>query len=192
MADLRERKKAKTRAAIQSEAVRLFRERGYEATTVEDIIEAAEVSESTFYRYFPTKADVVLTDDYDPLMVEAFMAQPPEMKCLPAMRQAYREIYSAMSEQDRSDQQERTALILSEPELRSSVLDQLADGMKMLVDAVARRSGRASTDLAVLTLAGAIGGAAVAVMLVLGDDPSTDFFGLFDDALAQLEAGFTI
>jgi transcriptional regulator GlxA family with amidase domain len=52
---LRERKKTKTRAAIREHALRLFREQGYEATTVEQIAEAAEVSHSTFFRYFPTK-----------------------------------------------------------------------------------------------------------------------------------------
>jgi hypothetical protein len=76
---LRERKKAKTRAAIQHHALRLFREHGYEETTVEQIAEAAEVSESTLYRYFPTKEDLVLWDEFDPLLIEAFRAQPPEL-----------------------------------------------------------------------------------------------------------------
>ena len=69
---LRERKKAKTRAAIQTQALRLIAEQGYEATTVEQIAEAAEISPSTFFRYFPTKEDVVVEDDYDPLLVVAF------------------------------------------------------------------------------------------------------------------------
>jgi AcrR family transcriptional regulator len=52
---LRERKKARTRAAIQRHALRLFQEQGYSATTVDQIAAAAEISPSTFFRYFPTK-----------------------------------------------------------------------------------------------------------------------------------------
>ena len=73
---LRERKKARTRATIQKHALRLFRQQGYEATTVSQIAEAAEVSESTLFRYFPTKEDIVRWDEFDPLIVEAFKAQP--------------------------------------------------------------------------------------------------------------------
>src|ERR1039458_4795736 len=67
---LRERKRARTRAEIQGHALRLFRQQGYEATTVHQIIEEAEVSESTFFRYFPTKAEVVLFDGMDALIVD--------------------------------------------------------------------------------------------------------------------------
>jgi AcrR family transcriptional regulator len=52
---LRERKKAKTRATIRTEAFRLFRQQGFQATTVEQVAAAAEVSPATFFRYFPTK-----------------------------------------------------------------------------------------------------------------------------------------
>ena len=58
---LRERKKQRTRVTIVSVATKLFVEQGYEATTTAQIAEAAEVSPSTFFTYFPTKADVVFS-----------------------------------------------------------------------------------------------------------------------------------
>src|SRR5215211_6653518 len=91
-AGLRERKKARTRADIQRQALRLFRERGYEATTVSQIAEAAEVSESTFYRYFPAKEDVVFWDELDPLVFEALRAQPAELSTIRALRNAIRDV----------------------------------------------------------------------------------------------------
>jgi AcrR family transcriptional regulator len=58
---LRETKARKTRKRIFSEALRLFKVDGYEQTTMEAIAEAAEVSSSTLYRYFPSK-DLILLD----------------------------------------------------------------------------------------------------------------------------------
>ncbi len=58
---LRERKKLRTRETIVAVATGLFVEQGYEATTTAQIAEAAEVSSSTFFKYFPTKADVVFS-----------------------------------------------------------------------------------------------------------------------------------
>src|ERR1700735_5238989 len=84
----RERKKARTRAAIREHALRLFREQGYHATTVEQIADAAEVSPSTFFRYFPTKEDVVLQDDFDILALAELEAQPPELSPVAGFRAA--------------------------------------------------------------------------------------------------------
>ena len=73
---LRERKKIKLRRAIQTTALRLFETQGYEHTTVEQIAEAAETSTTTFYRYFPTKEDVVLDNDASPLFEVAVATRP--------------------------------------------------------------------------------------------------------------------
>src|SRR5690349_22832854 len=56
---LRERKKARLRQEIIDTAVRLFRKRGYEKTRIDDIVQSLEISQPTFFRYFPSK-DAVL------------------------------------------------------------------------------------------------------------------------------------
>ncbi len=189
---LRERKKARTRGAIQTHALRLFREQGYEATTVEQIIDAAEVSESTFYRYFPAKADLVLTDEYDPLLAAALRAQPSGLATIPAVRAAFGAVFAGLSPAEQAEQRERTALIMSVPELRGSMLDQFAEGIRMLALVVAERTGRPADDPAVRALSGALVGAVMTVMFDLADQPDADLFSLLDGALAHLEEGLTL
>jgi AcrR family transcriptional regulator len=73
VAGLRERKKAATRLAIHDAGLRLFSERGFAGTTVDDIAEAAGVSRATVFAYFPTKEEIVFGDAA--LAVDALAAQ---------------------------------------------------------------------------------------------------------------------
>jgi AcrR family transcriptional regulator len=189
---LRERKKARTRAAISAHALRLFRDQGYDATTVQQIIEEAEVSESTFFRYFPTKGDVVLLDDFDPLIVDAFLSQPPDVRPIAALRAAFATVFDRMSSQEVSEQQERTQLILSVPELRAAMLDQLASAMALFAGMFAERTGRQPDDMAVRALAGAVLGVVIAVQFAMVDDPGADFAMLLDEAMGHLESGLKL
>ena len=116
---LRERKKARTRASLREHALRLFREQGYQATTVEQIAAAAEVSPSTFFRYFPTKEDVVLNDDMDTRVLEALARQPAEMAPLPAIRAAIREAWDAFTDDDWTQISEGARLSVEVPEIRA-------------------------------------------------------------------------
>jgi AcrR family transcriptional regulator len=87
---LRERKKEQTRRALVAAATEQFSERGYGATTVEDIAAAAAVSPRTFFRYFPAKEDVVFVD-FDRAYEhweEAFAAGPVGEPLLDALRRA--------------------------------------------------------------------------------------------------------
>jgi len=191
-AGLRERKKARTRAAIQSHALQLFREQGYEATTIEQIIDAAEISETTFFRYFPTKEDVVLQDDYDPLIIAAYRQQPPELAPVPAMRAAFAAVFAGMTSAQKTEQRDRVALILAVPRLRAAMLNQFFQLMEFLADAMAERAGLRPDDLKVRSVAGAIVGATMAVLPAMNDDPDADLAELTDTALMHLESGLTL
>jgi len=189
---LRERKKARTRASIQRIALQLFRERGYEATTTSQIAEAAEVSESTFFRYFPTKEDVVLWDEFDPRVMELFRSQPLEMRPVQALRTAFREVLTELSPAARTGVRERIDLLLSVPPLRAALVAQLGGPMALMAQAVAERTGRSPDDPAVRTLVGAVIGVGLAAMLAAAEDPRSDAIALLDEAMGQLEAGLPL
>jgi AcrR family transcriptional regulator len=188
---LRERKKAKTRAAIQVHALRLFAAQGYAATTVDQIAEAAEVSPSTFFRYFPTKEDVVLHDSYDPLLLAAFQAEPAELGPIAAIRGAMRSVFGNLSAQEFEQERLRGALILSEPELRAHVLDQTVGALREFSDALAARIGRPA-DAAIRNLTGAVFGVCMAAFVSAAEQPDADYLELMDAALAHLEAGLPV
>jgi AcrR family transcriptional regulator len=189
---LRERKKARTRAAIREHALRLFREQGYQATTVEQIAEAAEVSPSTFFRYFPTKEDVVLQDDFDLITVEAFEAQPAGMSVIAAYRAAAKQMYGSLSPEELARFQESVELTLTIPEVRARALDEFAKAIDVTAEAIARRTGRAPDDRAVRTVAGALVGVVMSATMPWSSQPTKDMFDRIDAALAHLEAGLTL
>lgn len=189
---LRERKKAKTRRLIREHAMRLFREQGYARTTVDQIAEAAEVSPSTFFRYFPTKEDIVLADDADPLMIEAFRAQPAEYGPIEALRRAMKEVVSQMPEEDWASEIERQKLAMSIPELRAKLFDEYSRTIEMITEPLAERVGRSPDDPKVRNVAGAVIGIAWAAWLMAQDDPQRDLMARVDDGLRHLEAGLPL
>jgi AcrR family transcriptional regulator len=188
-AGLRERKKARTRAEIQHHALRLFREQGYEETTISEIAEAAEVSESTFFRYFPTKEDVVLQDDLDDPLLEALAAQPVELSPIQATRRAFKTIFGSLDAGERSDLRERMVLVYRVPELRASMGAAFLDALQQINGLLAARMRLPANDVKVRTLAGALVGAMMAVTLNSIEDPEADYIDLMDTALEELEKG---
>jgi AcrR family transcriptional regulator len=189
---LRERKKAKTRAAIQRHALRLFREQGYGATTVDQIAAAAEISPSTFFRYFPTKEATVLYDPFDPVLIAATLAQPAELSPIAALRATVDIIREKVSGEEWERERQRQLLVFREPDLRSAIMDQFAEGIDLLAGMAAERTGRAADDFEVRNWAGAVVGVIMAAFLGAAADPDTDTLVVLDRAVAHLEAGLPL
>ncbi|MFG1905881.1 TetR family transcriptional regulator [Kribbella sp. NPDC048928] len=193
MSGLRERKKAKTRAAIQEHALRLFREQGYAETTVQEIAAAAEVSPATFFRYFATKEDTIVLDRLDPLMIDLFRGQPPELNPTEALRAAIRQSLGELSDDEWALESERQKLVMNAPELRVRMLDQLYEGINLLAVLAAERTGRSADDFAVRAWAGGVVGVVMATYQLLAiDAPLPEYLATMDKALDQLSNGLSL
>ena len=181
---LRERKKIRTRAAIRDNAMRLFREQGFAATTIDQIAEASDVSPSTFFRYFPNKDAVVLTDDLDDLMIDAVRRAPKELAPLAALRHAFAGALDAMSDEALAFEQERQELINRVPELRTAMVDAFKHNVDLIRVLMAERTGADADSLEMRVFAGAVVGAMLAVI-----GPAGSYRHDVDVVLARLELG---
>lgn len=155
---LRERKKQKTKASIQREALRLFKKRGYDETTIEDIAEAAEISPSTFFNYFPSKEDVVIYDEYDPQVFAALLADTGK-----PLGDSIRDAIEALAdvfEKDREAIYERAKLSLEVPELRARTWEELEKAQLQFAAVIAARTGHKPEDFDVRVIALALVAAA--------------------------------
>jgi AcrR family transcriptional regulator len=160
---LRERKKVRTRAALQRHALQLFTEKGYRDTTIEQIAEAAEVSPSTFFRYFATKEDIVLGDYFDARVIGFFREAPAEMSPVQAMKYAMQQMTESMSPDELELEVKRNQLIATVPELQRGMVEEMLRPMRLLAAALADRLGRAPDDPFCTAYAGALIGGLVAI-----------------------------
>jgi len=177
---LRERKKARTRAALRDHGLRLFREQGYAATTIEQIAEAAEVSPSTFFRYFPSKESVLLADDLDPVMLEALARQPANLSPLAAVRKAAEATFATMSEDQWEVERTPQRLMFSIPEIKSAHYDEYYRTVRTLAEALSRRLGRDRDDFELRVFAGALTGAMMGLVDQGGPLQIDDVFRALD------------
>ncbi|PWI18205.1 TetR family transcriptional regulator [Streptomyces sp. Act143] len=153
---LRERKKKQTRERIRREAYRLFAEHGYEATTVDQIADAAEVSSSTFFRYFPAKEDVVIQDEYDPALAEAVRSRPADEPIVDAILASLSGSLGAMLAEDREDLLLRSRLTFTDPAIRAANVVEQERSERAMAEVIAERTGRDATDLEIRCAAAAL------------------------------------
>lgn len=178
--------------AIQREAMRLFVEKGFDETTVEDIAEAVEISPSTFFNYFPSKEEVVFQDDLDPLILAAFDAQPQDLNPIARLRNAMRSVFARLTPDQHQLMRQRVQLMASTPELRAAMLGQFAELADQIADILAARIERRPSDFTVHNIAGAVLGVLMGAMITIAENPKADMLAVTDDALAHLEAGLPL
>lgn len=151
---LRERKKIKLRRSVRSEALRLFAAQGYEETTVEQIADAADISTTTFYRYFPTKEDTVLDDDYDALVEERFRSES-SAPLSTAVTAAATEVAAAV-EAERETALARLRLFATVPALKARQGAEGSGTRDLYARLLAERSGRPGDDFTLRITAAAL------------------------------------
>ncbi|MGE6731372.1 TetR/AcrR family transcriptional regulator [Streptomyces sp. NPDC059900] len=189
---LRERKKLKTRIAIREATYRLIEEQGYDATTVEQIAGAAEVSASTVFRYFPTKEDIVLTDEYDPLLEDELRARPADEPIVESLRHVLRRALSLGFTEDPEVSRLRTRLMVEIPAVRSRMLESMSVTGRMLCRVIADRTGRDAEGLEVRVFSmGLIGALTEATAYWAEHGHEEDLGDLVDRTLNMLTAGFS-
>jgi AcrR family transcriptional regulator len=191
---LRERKKAHTRESIIDAAIDLFERNGYDATTVEDIAAAADVSPRTFFRYFDSKLDVVMADKHtDAPVVETLIAQRPRDESpLEAVRQVIRGQLAGMLDEDRSLGIRQYRVVMNTPSLRASALEHFHEEQDGIARAFAVRMDVDDDALEPHVLAAATATTAWTVIdrwVVSGKGPQA-LLAMLDEAFELLASGF--
>lgn len=152
---LRERKKQRTREALREAAIRLFAEKGYSRTSIEDIASAAEVSRRTFFRYFGSKEGVIFADadEQGAAILQALAAQPRALAPLVAFRDAVVGLAGAV-------QDEQASILMTQRvvggtlDLRTRASEMARQWRGELARAFAARADRADPNEADAILAG--------------------------------------
>jgi len=183
--DWRQRKKTATRDRIRASALRLFREQGYDATTVEQIAAAASVSHMTFFRYFPAKEDVALADSYDPLIAGLLRQTPASWplgdRIRTALLRGLRQVYDT----DRDTLLAQNKLIISTPALRERLWAGQIATQQLILEAV----GDARPSLqARVTVAACLAAASTAVLSWVENDGNPELPDLIEQAFEALGA----
>jgi AcrR family transcriptional regulator len=109
---LRERKKVRLRQQIIDTSIRLFRKRGYENTRIDDIVQSLEISQPTFFRYFPSK-DAVLREVGRRGFVCIKEHLETELSSRTSTAERLRRMYQTMAHEVESDRPLWRAVVLS-------------------------------------------------------------------------------
>ncbi len=187
MVSLKARKQQVVRDALSAAAAELFRKRGFEAVTVEEIARAAGVSRRTFFRYFDSKEDVMvdhLDRDGERLLVE-LAARPLEEPPLLAIRNALvLAIEYGLQEADLI--RETTRLLRETSALRRAVMERRNRLEERIAALMMQRMGTTSVDNTPMLLAFLTRALNDTTFNAWYDHETNNIAGLVDDLISRL------
>ena len=190
---LRERKKLKTREALEQAALDLFAKQGFDSTTIEEIVEACDVSPRTFFRYFPNKEALLLSDADEKcqLLVAGLLGRPAGESPLRSIRESLVENLAGL-EHDRPRMLEQSRIMAETPALRTYKIERQQSWEEAIFQALQTRAasgldGGHSTFELRLVASTAIAALRAAVETWL--EEGGDVIARVDDAFARIAAG---
>jgi len=188
---LRERQKARTRAAIRLAALDLIDANGYEATTVAQIAEAAGVSHTTFFRYFQTKEQVIVSDDLEPHFIDSIARVPPGLNRFDLVRTLIGHLFELGRVDEWVSEPRRARLLRDEPVLRAA--NQLAAEKRFsqLTEFLAEYTGVEVDSLRLKVFVGAVSGA-MSRLVECAEEPTAELMADMLTAIDLLEQGLPL
>jgi len=188
---LRQRKRARTRAALINAALQLFERHGFEATTIDEIAAAADVSPRTFFRYFATKEEVALGDDLGPEILGLLAARPAGEPMLESARHVVADSLVLVTAEDREALLARLRIVYRTPSLRARRWEYQLEMGRVSGAALAERRGLPPDDLGSRVTAAAIFTAIeVAMDRWQEHDGREDLGAAIDAAIGHLATAF--
>jgi AcrR family transcriptional regulator len=145
--DLRTRKRIGAMQHIQRVALDLFDADGYEAVTVSEIAEQADVGERSIYRYFGTKPMIVLHDEIDQQTLDVFAHHVASLPVIEAVARTIDDVAPLFTDGAMDDARRRLDLVHQHRELRAAMATYIDDLGDALGDALAEARAAAPDRL---------------------------------------------
>ena len=150
---LRERKRIAAMRRIQEVAPDLFDERGFEAATIEQVAERAEVSPSSVYRYFGTKEQLVLHDEFDLELLDVVQTELASHPPVDAVRRAISTLMARFFGRDEALARRKIRYWAEEPAIQAAAAQQSDQFAQSVASALADAAGRPADDLDIHVIA---------------------------------------
>lgn len=185
------RRPATSRSDLERLAFALFAERGFDATSVEDIASAAGIGRRTFFRYYPSKSDLVWGDfEHELDRLRSWLsAVPPELEMMEAVHQAVMD-FNRLPPGEVGRHRHRLSMILGVPTLLANSTLRFAEWREVVAEFAAGRLELAPHALLPQVIGYSALGATLAAYEQWLRDPDADLSTLLDEALGALAVGF--